>query len=362
MDLTKTIELFEELRSKVSKNQENYKQRVYLSGNETVTRVLLIDPVLEILGWEVRNLDLVELEFEPATSKRDKADYVLKNDGNNVAIVEAKKFDTRIDELAHREQADGYARFAGVKFFVLTDGAKWRLYERDLMTGLEDLKPIVKFDLENDDLTRCALKSLALWRANLGLGLTPTMASEPTLVPIESDNRPKTEHNRQEAYPNPSTASVSPAGYGQSTGRRTLSSTKSQSPSGDGWHDLANRVFIPTGKRAAAVRLRGEVVETRNFVRVAVKIASWLATEGFLTRDRCPIKSRPTGATYLVALEPIHEDGRGFRSSQELPNGMVMEASASTSDLLMFVRNLVELCDAPGEEISINWVERTQRR
>ena len=189
MDLAKTVELFEELRFKVSKNSENYKQRVYLSGSETVTRVLLIDPVLEMLGWDVRNVDLVELEFEPAPSKRDKADYVLKNDDKNVAIVEAKKFDTKIDELAHREQADGYARFAGVKFFVLTDGAKWRLYERDLMTGLEDLKPIVKFDLENDDLTRCALKSLSLWRANLGLGLTPTMASEPHLVPVKPNNR-----------------------------------------------------------------------------------------------------------------------------------------------------------------------------
>ena len=127
------------------------------------------------------------------------------------------------------------------------------------------------------------------------------------------------------------------------------------------WQSLANRAFIPTGKRATAVRLGGEVVETRNLAQVAVEIASWLGSKGFLTRNHCPIKSRPTGATYLIALQPIHEDGRGFRSPKELPNGMVMEVAASSSDLLMFVRNLVDSCGAPSDEIGINWMERNRQ-
>ena len=82
----------------------------------------MIDPVLRLLGWDVENPDLVVLEYQPNESNRNSADYVLKNDEGNVAIVEAKNIDIDIENWNHRNQADNYARDAGAEFFVLTNG------------------------------------------------------------------------------------------------------------------------------------------------------------------------------------------------------------------------------------------------
>ena len=87
MDLTEAMGLFEEIKQRF----ENYKENF----SEFRTRILLIDPVLRLLGWDVENPDLVELEYQPAESNRRSADYVLKNNKKNVAIVEAKNIDKK---------------------------------------------------------------------------------------------------------------------------------------------------------------------------------------------------------------------------------------------------------------------------
>ena len=81
-DLQKVIE---KLRDRIERHRDD------LRNSEFRTRILLIDPLLRELGWDVENPDLVGLEYQPATSKRESADYILKNSGKNVAIVEAKK-------------------------------------------------------------------------------------------------------------------------------------------------------------------------------------------------------------------------------------------------------------------------------
>ena len=64
MDLTKAMELFEEIKRRVQNYQKD------LRNSEFRTRILLIDPVLRLLGWDVENPDLVVLEYQPAESNR----------------------------------------------------------------------------------------------------------------------------------------------------------------------------------------------------------------------------------------------------------------------------------------------------
>ena len=258
MDLTKAVKLFEELRSKISEH------RNYLSGNETVTRVLLVDPVLDLLGWDVRNPHIVELEFEPAVSNRSAADYVLKADGNNVAIVEAKRFGTNIDELRHREQADGYARYAGVKFFVLSDGGVWSLYERDLMTSIEVLTPKVRFDLVNDDLVACALKALSMWRVNLGSGSEPTAAKAPRLcVATENDTKSTTKDFAQQSVNLDATQSDDAGETNQYQGDEWLTLDAVGFQTHDPW---PKELILPGG----------EPEKCPNYRTLWIKLANWL--------------------------------------------------------------------------------------
>ena len=84
-----------------------------LQWNEAKTRKLLIDAMLAQAGWDVTNADHVGIEVEVAfpnnPSGKGYVDYVLwGNDGNPLAVVEAKRTGNESDQ-AGREQARLYA-------------------------------------------------------------------------------------------------------------------------------------------------------------------------------------------------------------------------------------------------------------
>lgn len=66
----------------------------YLAGHETRTRVVLIDPLLRSIGWDPEKPSQVQLEFE---SPNGRPDYVLMKEGRPVAIIEAKRLDTKLN-------------------------------------------------------------------------------------------------------------------------------------------------------------------------------------------------------------------------------------------------------------------------
>ena len=85
MDLTKAMELFEELKRRIDEHGD------YLRESEYRTRLLLIDPLLRLLGWDVEDFHCVEIEFRTAESVNERADYALKKGESKVAIVEGEK-------------------------------------------------------------------------------------------------------------------------------------------------------------------------------------------------------------------------------------------------------------------------------
>ena len=304
MDLTKTVELFEELRSKISEHHP------YLAGNETVTRVLLVDPVLDMLGWEVRNPNLVVLEFEPAETKRDKADYVLRSDTQKIAVVEAKKLGVKIDDLKHREQADGYARYAEVKFFILTNGQAWRLYERDLMTSIERLEPIVTFDLVNEQPESCALKALSLWKSNLGLGSTPTPAGGPVLEPMRFEKGP-------------------------------ITPPKSGKAVDTGWYPLSNLKIDNKGKKINRLKIHDQEYEVSKWTEFTQLIGRWLVQSGRLQRHDCPVIVSRSKTKCSVNTTATHPDGKAFALPKELPNGLWIETNRNARQHVEMSQRLI---------------------
>ena len=98
----------------------------YLRGNETATRVLVIDVVLNGLGWDVRNPEQVRLEHR--VNGNNKVDYVLVSMGKFLAIVEAKAVDSGTKGKDKRD-ATGYAVEVGARYAVLTNGGRWEAWE-----------------------------------------------------------------------------------------------------------------------------------------------------------------------------------------------------------------------------------------
>jgi type I restriction-modification system DNA methylase subunit len=128
-------ELRRDLARWVNSFQENRSQRRFKDEEDVKSAV--IDELLGILGWDVKDLTQVKKE-ETVTSKREKhskkADYALKIDGETKIIIEAKKLDKKFKDINSSEygerekQAINYAYNKGIDWALLTNGEEWRLY------------------------------------------------------------------------------------------------------------------------------------------------------------------------------------------------------------------------------------------
>lgn len=93
---------------------------------ETPTRTIVIDPLLEALGWDVRDPDEVELEYPTVDGKA--VDYGLKLNRKCVLLVEAKAFDDPLTDVKAITQTVNYANSDGITWCILTNGLTWKVY------------------------------------------------------------------------------------------------------------------------------------------------------------------------------------------------------------------------------------------
>jgi hypothetical protein len=94
--------------------------------NETQTRISVIDPLLEALGWNTRDPDVVQAEY--ATVDGKSADYVMLIGGKPVLVVEAKALSDPLKDVKAVTQVVGYAANAGIEWCALTNGMQWKVY------------------------------------------------------------------------------------------------------------------------------------------------------------------------------------------------------------------------------------------
>lgn len=96
------------------------------SLKETPTRTIIVDPLLEALGWDVRDPDEVQLEYPTVDGKS--VDYALKINRTPVLLVEAKALEDTLDDVKAVTQVVSYAANDGIVWCVLTNGLIWRVY------------------------------------------------------------------------------------------------------------------------------------------------------------------------------------------------------------------------------------------
>lgn len=96
------------------------------SLKETPTRTIIVDPLLEALGWDVRDPDEVQLEYPTVDGKS--VDYALKLNKKALLLVEAKAMDDALGDVKAVTQVVGYAANDGIVWCILTNGVKWRVY------------------------------------------------------------------------------------------------------------------------------------------------------------------------------------------------------------------------------------------
>jgi hypothetical protein len=104
---------------------------------EQNTKASLIEPILEALGWDIRDPDEVHREFKP-TPKDSPVDYALKLLRKPRLFVEAKGLGENLSDRKWIAQVLGYAVMAGVEWCVLTDGDEIRFYNATAPVDAEE--------------------------------------------------------------------------------------------------------------------------------------------------------------------------------------------------------------------------------
>ena len=125
-----SISAIEDAIRQVRQQLADYPTSGYLY-NEATTRNVIINPMLEALGWDLCNLDQCGYEIDPKGELWGKkpADYVLgAPSGRTVVIVEAKRMSNGLTTEREEEQLAGYAEGVLSGVAVLTNGKDWYIY------------------------------------------------------------------------------------------------------------------------------------------------------------------------------------------------------------------------------------------
>ncbi len=128
----------EQLTEIITVVRENIKaQPDYDKFNEARTREALVAPVLRVMGWNVADFTLVDVEYSVHGGEgRRKVDYALwppayprKSQGHKpFTLLETKGVDEEIDKDAVIRSIRDYAFEAGVPKVILTNGKIWRYH------------------------------------------------------------------------------------------------------------------------------------------------------------------------------------------------------------------------------------------
>lgn len=130
--------------------------------NESNTKVLLIEPVLEALGWSTTNLDSVTREFRVFDGTF--LDYALQGDGRPRLFIEAKSWGSHLGDPKWIAQTVNYANNEGVVWCALSDGMVYRVYKTNEPVDMAS-KLVFEVDLRNyadSDQRQSVLRYLSL--------------------------------------------------------------------------------------------------------------------------------------------------------------------------------------------------------
>jgi len=101
--------------------------------SEIQTRKRLVEPYIEMLGYDTKNPEQVELELRADFMKgTEKVDYAILADGKPWALIEAKKATHCFLDDNPSGQIQRYAQSSSaVKCVAYTNGREWRWYLKD---------------------------------------------------------------------------------------------------------------------------------------------------------------------------------------------------------------------------------------
>ena len=280
MPLEKLQSLVETLKERIAAHG------TALKGSEALTRYVLIDPLLRELGWNTADPSQVVPEFK---SGKGWADYALfGKDGKPAMMVEAKSLGSSLRDTA-LTQGIQYCLEKGTKYFALTDGSCWEIYETHRPVPIEE-KRVVTFDFETQPVAEVCLQSLALWRPSLESGSAlPGHVPFIKMEPVPSPTR----------EPEPIAPEPTPPGPGE-----------------DEWQTLLAVKPASGAQPPAEIQFPDSSRRTIKYWKdITVEVTRWLVKRGHLRTGLSPIQR---GKRYLISPDPRHPTGAPFKQRHQV--------------------------------------------
>ena len=303
--------LLDELYQTIEKlNGRMETHRDKLSQSEALTRNALVDPLLRCLGWDTEDPSLVMPEYKLGNGF---ADYALLNGGKPVIVIEAKKLDTPLDDAA--SQGIHYCVNDGIKYFAVTDGRKWDIYETHRPVPLAD-KKIVGFDITNPTSDVC-LEALALWRRNIQSGII-RKAQRPLLGMESQENQ-----------------SIPLGQADESTEFATISPITQ--PEGN-WQPLPQVRPLPGEKPMEIQFPDGSTTAVKHWSDIPCQAVNWLSQQVRLDETGIPLRK---GNRYIISASPVHPSQRDFTATKKIGR-FYLEADYSTADQVKNANLIIE--------------------
>ncbi len=316
MILESLLELVETLKARIDAHGDQLRQ------SEALTRYALIDPLLRELGWDTEDPDVVRPEYRVPNNQL--ADYVLFADGKPTIVVESKKLDEPLQGGKALDQGILYCAHTGSKYFLLTDGRRYELYESGKTTT------IISFDLKGSSSAEVCLKALALWMPSVTSGYvaaaqksvveTPEVSTVPLQPPVTND------------------PSIRP-------------------DDGHEWH-LLTEIKTATGQKPP-VELRfpdGSSAQTEYWYSLTVEAVRCLIGKEILGANNCPIMigNNPRAIRFVVHTQPVHSNGVRFTRIVEV-NGLYVEVDGSQPELISRTKYLIGQVGQDPEQFSVRF-------
>ncbi len=119
---------------------------------EESTKIALINPFLQVLGYDTSDPRVVCFEFiaDTGTKKGEKVDYAIKRDNEIIMLIEAKKAGGPLD-ANKANQLHRYFHNTSARIAILTNGICYEFYSDLDKENVMDEKPFMIFDFENVD-------------------------------------------------------------------------------------------------------------------------------------------------------------------------------------------------------------------
>lgn len=308
MILESLLTLVETLRKHVDDHGDALRQ------SEALTRYVLIDPLLRELGWNTADPDMVRPEFSASGGW---ADYALHNNGKLVMMLEAKKLDTDLRDAV--SQGITYCLEKGTKYFSVTDGIRWEIYETHKPVPIDD-KRIISFDLKGTSVAEACLKAMTLWRpgvisGHVQVGQTPIVG-----LPDEQTSITKSQPTQETSVQPPSPDT-------DDKGWQPLSELNPQK--GD---SAPTEILFPDGKS----------VSIKTWKAILVEVVRWLIDNNKLNELNERHRTVSMGPTrYLVSTSPKHSNGTAFHNAEKI-GSFYIETSLNKKAIAQKVRHIIE--------------------